>query len=254
MGNVPNLSSPRILAGLLRLEARRNEGCVEALQCLREAYDLVATEWSTVKKTLDDDDCSRKIPELVFEAAVKFGWVAFPRTRKVRRTRRDPNSWIPHAPVIDWVDVPIPDSELVEQIGRFNVEAGFGSQFVGLLAGRIANWQAMALTPRVADNLVGTTPEREVLAHEIVDQDSAPSKSEQPGETPAEVSLPNPAKKRGRPSKFSSSLKQKAYVAKSKGTNRDAAKILYGTTRPSGQQVKNVPTILRNLKKTRPDE
>lgn len=53
-------------------------------------------------------------------------------------------------------------------------------------------------------------------------------------------------KPRGRPQTIPDDLKDEALKAKDGGgTNRDAAKIIYQTNRPSPQQVKNVSTILR---------
>src|ERR1041385_1507530 len=56
-------------------------------------------------------------------------------------------------------------------------------------------------------------------------------------------------KKRGRPPTISEERKAAALQAKTDGgTNRDAAKLIYGTRYPTPQQVKNVPAILRHHK------
>jgi hypothetical protein len=58
-------------------------------------------------------------------------------------------------------------------------------------------------------------------------------------------------KRRGRPLRIPLELKRKA--AEIVGTNRDRAKILYQTDYPNGQQVKNVPTVLRKYRRRPPD-
>src|SRR5258708_1485958 len=154
MADLPNLSSPRIRALLFRLASRRIEKKEKKLDCLWEAYNIIAAEWLAAKGALDDADRCQRIPELLLEAAVEFGWIEYPRVRPVQRRRTIRGSWIPNAPVIDWVPVPIPDSELVEEIGRFKVEAGFRSRFLGLLAGRTLAWQAETLSPGAVGDFV----------------------------------------------------------------------------------------------------
>jgi hypothetical protein len=62
---------------------------------------------------------------------------------------------------------------------------------------------------------------------------------------------PEVIRKRGRPA-ISPETKRKALEAKQSpgGTNKDAAKILYGTEYPTLRQVKNVPAILRYYQKS----
>jgi hypothetical protein len=64
-------------------------------------------------------------------------------------------------------------------------------------------------------------------------------------------STPKPAaKKRGRPQTIPDENKVAALRVKDdKGSNRDAAKKIYGEQYPTPQQVKNVPSILRSYKK-----
>ncbi len=139
--SLPNLSSPSIRGDLLRLESKRRERRATALECFREAYNIIAAAWFATKADLDDVDLSEKIPELVVDAAVEFGWTEYPRRRKLQRTRRFANSSFPYA-VMDWVPVTIQDSELVEQVGRFKFEAGFRASVNTRLSGRVAEWQA----------------------------------------------------------------------------------------------------------------
>lgn len=146
MGELPNISSPAINAGLLRLVAMRKERRKKDLECILESFDVVAAAWLEAQGTLSEVELNFRIPELVFEAAVEFGWVQYPPQREVQRRRIIPDAWIPGAPVIDWVSVSIPESELVEEFGRFRVETGFTVRFRRLLAGRIAYWQAEVLT------------------------------------------------------------------------------------------------------------
>jgi len=180
MTDLSNLSSPKIHAKLLLLKSKCIEKKEEARECLKEAYNIIAAERLAAKGTLDDADLCERIPELVFETAVEFGWVDYPRVRLVQRRRTIPGSWIPNAPVIDWVSAPIPASELVEEIGRFKVEAGLRSRFLGLLAGRVAAWQAEALSPGTVGSEVDARPHRtyyEVVPvtaiSQIVDQSRA---------------------------------------------------------------------------------
>jgi hypothetical protein len=60
------------------------------------------------------------------------------------------------------------------------------------------------------------------------------------------VAAPKP-RKRGRPSKIPDERKQRALAAKG---NKERAMILYGTTYPTPQQVKNVYSILKNYQKS----
>jgi type IV secretory pathway VirB10-like protein len=57
---------------------------------------------------------------------------------------------------------------------------------------------------------------------------------------------PEPPRKQGRPA-IPMEIKRQALEAKQKpgNTNKDVAKIIYGTARPTLRQVKNVTTILR---------
>jgi hypothetical protein len=56
-------------------------------------------------------------------------------------------------------------------------------------------------------------------------------------------------KKRGRPAKFPAEVMEKAVAAKEAGqTNRECAKILYATSYPTAQQVKNVSSIFRHYR------
>lgn len=58
-------------------------------------------------------------------------------------------------------------------------------------------------------------------------------------------------KKRGRPTKIPDTRKAEALKCKADGgSNRDAAKILYGQKYPDPKQTKNVPAILRHYKNT----
>jgi hypothetical protein len=62
-------------------------------------------------------------------------------------------------------------------------------------------------------------------------------------------------KRRGRPTKISDELKEQALQAMAMGkTNNDASKILYNTSHPTVQQVKNVPSLLRKLKRKKEQE
>lgn len=61
---------------------------------------------------------------------------------------------------------------------------------------------------------------------------------------------PTVGRKRGRPQSLPNEQKAKAQAVKdSGGSNRDAAAVLYRTRRPSDQQVKNIPSILRHHRK-----
>lgn len=143
MTTLPQISSPAIRPGLLRLDAMRREGRAKPLECIWGAYDIIATAWVKAGAKLTEADLALKIPELVFEAAVEFNWLDYPRRRRTKRVRSRPDSWIPNAPTIDWVDVLIPEAELIENIGRFKVEAGVKDDFVNrLLGGRLSEWRA----------------------------------------------------------------------------------------------------------------
>jgi hypothetical protein len=145
MADLPDLSSPAVRASVLQLEAMRRERQKKELECLRECFDLIAGPRLDAQGTLSAAEINHSIPEMVLEAAVEFGWIPYPRQQLVQRRRPVRNAWIPGSVVVDWVSVPIPDDELVENLGRFKVEAGFTAMFLSWLAGRIAHWQGEAL-------------------------------------------------------------------------------------------------------------
>lgn len=66
------------------------------------------------------------------------------------------------------------------------------------------------------------------------------------------IDMPTRERRRpGRPAKFPEELKRQALKIKLDGaTNSECAKLLYGTKHPSDQQVRNIPSILRNYRKT----
>lgn len=142
---LPDIYSREIRAGLLALEAARRERKAGALDCLHNAYDLIAGRWLVIQGTLTQADLYDRILAQVLEPAVEYGWIPDPRMRPVRRRRTFPDSWIPGAPVIDWVWQPIPESQLVDQFGRFKVPNTFRSWFLGHLGGRIAYWESKTL-------------------------------------------------------------------------------------------------------------
>ena len=75
--------------------------------------------------------------------------------------------------------------------------------------------------------------------------EAGPAQQEKTG-----IAKQNGVKKRGRPQTIPDEKKEAALKKKNDGgTNRDAAKILYATTYPTDQQVKNVTSILENYKK-----
>jgi len=123
----------------------RRERKRKAWECLRDCFDLVAGPRLDAQGTLSEADLNHVIPEMVLEAAVEFGWIQYPRQRQVRRIRFVTDAWIPGSSVRDWLPVPIPDAELVENLGRFRVEAGFTARFRSLLGGRIVHWRGEAL-------------------------------------------------------------------------------------------------------------
>lgn len=63
--------------------------------------------------------------------------------------------------------------------------------------------------------------------------------------------VPASVKKRGRPAKIDAGTKQAALAAREHGqTWRAVAKILYGVTYPTAQQVKNAPNVLNHYKRS----
>ena len=174
MDEVSDLTSPGIRAALLRLKSKWQEGKADSLECVRGAYDAIATVLIKDGKLNESDLCQR-IPELVFEVAVEFKWIPYPRRQEVPRRRTIPGSYIPDASVNDWVSIPIPKAKLVEQVGRFQVEAGFRARFESLLSGRIAFWQAKILdeqarvsTRRIQDDTASEAdPGQELLVPRV---------------------------------------------------------------------------------------
>ena len=73
----------------------------------------------------------------------------------------------------------------------------------------------------------------------------SPNGAQEPAK--AESDLNQQKKKRGRPTKIADELKAKALEVQG-GTAR--AKILYQTSYPTPQQVKNVPAVLRHFERT----
>ena len=60
-----------------------------------------------------------------------------------------------------------------------------------------------------------------------------------------------PSKKRGRPLEIDVRRKEAALAARARGESwKEAAKLLYGTSYPSTQQVKNAPNVLNYYKRS----
>ena len=92
---------------------------------------------------LVDGELRERIAELVLEAAAKYGWIRYPRRRKVRRIRVSDGAYIPGSGVSYIVWELIPQAELLEKVGKFDVEAGFRAWFLtGVLGGCILEWSA----------------------------------------------------------------------------------------------------------------
>ena len=90
---------------------------------------------------------------------------------------------------------------------------------------------------------IATTGKREGIAPvPVCDDSSELSGMAQNAQIPVK-------KKRGRPPEIPDERKEHAMKEKdAKGTNRDAAKIIYEVLYPTPQQVKNVPSILRQYR------
>jgi hypothetical protein len=69
---------------------------------------------------------------------------------------------------------------------------------------------------------------------------------------PEIAEAPERRRRRGRPTKFPDELKERALeIRRAGGTNSECARVLYGTKRPTEQQVKNVPKILNYYQERR---
>ena len=91
---------------------------------------------------------------------------------------------------------------------------------------------------------VGASPLQQAPQQKEIQSSRAEPASEEPAEPPTEAS---PDKKpRGRPRKFSDDQIAKALHAKEdRKSNKECAKILYGGTRPTERQIKDLPKTLK---------
>jgi hypothetical protein len=162
--DVLDISKPEISASLLRLEADRRERRRKPLECIHEAYDVMARMLLGLGVRLTDRELHNTIPGAVLAAAVKHGWAANPQIRTEHRRRYRFNPFTQRdVPGSYEVEVKIPEAELTEQFGPFKVTPPYVDWWLGYLGGRIAFWEAEALEQAAAERSApqGQAPQRD---------------------------------------------------------------------------------------------
>jgi len=109
--------------------------------CVKEAYKVIAKAWVDAGAELTEAELTEGLPEFTYEAAIEFGWAHYPLMYRPLKPVWDPKTDIRSEVYKD--PEPIPDSELVERIGRFKVTAVFKAQFLAILAGPMLGARAM---------------------------------------------------------------------------------------------------------------
>ena len=147
---VLDTSAAEIRSALLRLQSEYLERKLKPYECIRRAYDAIATQQVNSGVSLSDRQLKEIIPGAVFEAALQFGWIENPWKRTEYRPKHLylPNAYIPqdrHTSVPVLVD--IPDHELTVQLGRYKVTRAYHEWWISFLASPIAAWEAEALRP-----------------------------------------------------------------------------------------------------------
>ena len=144
MITLPELSDPLVHASLQQIDILRRDRRLTERECVIKTYEFIAA-WVHARAKLAEADLTERIPELVFEVgAVKFDWIEYPPRRQVWRTK---TNWFPEVPVEERYTTwqPIPEVELVDNIGRFRLPAGGRDQFLKVLRGPISVWRVKIL-------------------------------------------------------------------------------------------------------------
>jgi hypothetical protein len=133
----------RIHAALLDVYPKKPAGLEMAL-CLREAYEVCANVFDYAREPLTDELLTKRIPAIVFDAAVEHRWIKYPLRR------RSESGVISIVPIfkkpLPPLDEEIPQKELTETFGSHKVPAGFGAGFKARYLGSpIARWRAIML-------------------------------------------------------------------------------------------------------------
>lgn len=146
VSDLPHISEAGLRASLLRLDSSRREHQLSSEQCIQRAYDLIAEQLVNHGIRLTDHERRQVIPGAVLDAAVEYGWVSHhPRLRPQRTIRgrffeSSSKSSRSNSPFIR-----IPDAELTAQLGKLRVTSGYLNWWLGLLGGRIREWEAKGL-------------------------------------------------------------------------------------------------------------
>ena len=145
----------RILAGLLRIHAEHLEKA-ELTICLRGAYDVYAIALKEDHQQLSEEVLNESIPGWVFDWAVKKKWLPYPPQRRVRAPIwffGDPR---PRGPLHE----PVPERELTTTLGTYRMTDWYKADVIKRVEGRIAYWQAEALTQQNISS-IGPSPASE---------------------------------------------------------------------------------------------
>lgn len=206
-------------------------GYPQACEPYTYAFDVIAQEFCE-HAALDNDLLSQVIPQLAFDAVVDRGWHSGVKYAIKPLTRAAPVGPLPETKWTPFGSYWVHTNFLEGCIYRFGLNSSITKWY--------AEKQLRELSARSGSARAIKEAEREPadVEHElyggVLMTDQVPA---QPPTTPR-----NP-RKRGRPSKFTKEQLEKARAAKS---NREAAKILYGTAHPSDSQRRNVTNVLKN--------
>lgn len=136
---LPDAIRERVRAGLLRIHSKRLERA-KLLDCLRDVYDLYASELAKGGEPLTDSLLMDSIPVWVFRAAVDQKWIPYPLIR--------PITGVVESLLEGWYNPShyevVPHKELPETFGGCKVTKGYAAWFTRNLDSRIEYWRSAA--------------------------------------------------------------------------------------------------------------
>jgi hypothetical protein len=148
---VPESIANDVLAGLLRIHARKVEG-QDPDTCFREAFDVCANFMNVIGEKLTDEILA-DIMGWVFHWAVIKKWIPWPPIRDL-----GPRVMLLGDPIPPRF-AEIPESERTARLGEYSVTNEIRNSLINVLEGRIAYWQAEGLAPLARDRMPTRSPD-----------------------------------------------------------------------------------------------
>jgi hypothetical protein len=244
-----------IRAELLIASSQRARG-EDLKQTLQRAYSAIKASLTATNVKATRDLISLSVPVWVLEGAIELEWVSNP-----------PPSVVPfrYAPVYSngkWLQPGPLQPDLSVTSGAYDIPESFRAWFLASLEPAIAGWQGEELKRSATAFAKGEPPttkrvDRVATTDRVhatgLSKIAAPAEAEQlqpdiDEAAKAESKLNQQKKRRGRPTVISDELKLQALSVQG---GKARAKILYKTSYPTAQQVKNVSSLLRHFDQTR---